>query len=186
MASRGITGADATDIRNSNAEARFLRAFNYWVMMDLFGRSTFINENDPVGAVTPNEKKRDELYSFIISELTSIESALPAARSAEYGRVDRGACWALLARIYLNAKTYIGVEKNTEALTYAKKVIDAGYTLHPDYADLFMADNHTCTDEMIFTANCDGLRTQAYGNTTFFVHAAAGDDHDQYGVGGGW
>ncbi len=186
LAARGITGADATDIRNSNAEARFLRAFNYWVMMDLFGRSTFINENDPVGAVTPGEKKRDELYSFIISELSAIENALPAAKTAEYGRVDRGACWALLARIYLNAKTYIGTEKNTEALTYAKKVIDAGYTLHPDYRELFMADNDKCTDELIFTANCDGLRTQAYGNTTFFVHAAAGDDHDEFGVGGGW
>jgi len=65
-------------------------------------------------------------------------------------------------------------------------VIDAGYTLHDDYSELFMADNDQCTDELIFAINCDGLKTQAYGNTTFFVHAAAGDDHNDYGVGGGW
>src|SRR5687768_7810950 len=38
----------------------------------------------------------------------------------------------------------------------------------------------------MFAINCDGLRTQAYGNTTFFVHAPAGDDHNDYGVGAGW
>ena len=30
------------------------------------------------------------------------------------------------------------------------------------------------------------MRTQSYGNTTFLVHAPAGDDHDDFGVGGGW
>jgi starch-binding outer membrane protein, SusD/RagB family len=51
---------------------------------------------------------------------------------------------------------------------------------------LFMADNDKRKDEFMFAINCDGLRTQAYGNTTFFVHCAAGDDHNDYGVGGGW
>ena len=37
----------------------------------------------------------------------------------------------LLARLYLNAKTYTGTTKYTEAITYAKKVIGAGYTLQP-------------------------------------------------------
>jgi len=186
LAERGITGNDAQEIRNSVAEARFLRAFNYWVMMDLFGKSTFITEADKIGAFTPGEKNRTELYTYIVNELTAIENTLPAAKSAVYGRVDRAAAWSLLARIYLNAKVYTGTEQNTEALTYAKKVIDAGYSLHNNYAELFMADNDKCTDELIFTANCDGLRTQAYGNTTFFVHCAAGDDHDNFGVGGGW
>ena len=35
VASRNITGADAADIKKSRAEVRFLRAFNYWAMMDL-------------------------------------------------------------------------------------------------------------------------------------------------------
>lgn len=186
LAERGITGADATDIKNSVGEARFLRAFNYWVMMDLFGKSTFITEADGVGTFLPKEISRADLFAYIESELKAIESELAPARSAEYGRVDQGAAWALLARIYLNAKVYTGTEHNTDAITYAKKVIDAGYSLHTNYGELFMADNDKRKNEFMFAINCDGLRTQAYGNTTFFVHCASGDDHNEYGVGGGW
>ena len=59
LADRGITGADATDIKNSAAEARFLRAYNYWVMMNLFGKSTFITEADLPGTSLPREISRD-------------------------------------------------------------------------------------------------------------------------------
>ncbi len=186
LAARGITGADATDIKKSRGEARFLRAYNYWVMLDLFGKSTFIDETNQVGTDLPGEKSKAELFAYIESELKAIEAELGTVKTAEYGRVDQGAAWALLARLYLNAKTYIGTEKNTEAITYAKKVIAGGYTVHANYGQLFMADNNKWTDEIIWAINCDGLRTQAYGNTTFFVHCASGDDHDNYGVSGGW
>jgi hypothetical protein len=49
-----------------------------------------------------------------------------------------------------------------------------------------MADNDQCKNEFMFAINCDGAHTQAYGNTTFLMHAPAGDDHDHYGTGGGW
>lgn len=186
LSERGITGVEATDIKNSVAEARFLRAFNYWVMLDLFGKSTFITEADGVGTFLPGEKNKQELYDYIVSELIAIDGLLAPAKTIEYGRVDQGAAWALLARIYLNAKTYTGVEKNAEALTYAKKVIDAGYTLHSNYRELFMADNDKRKDEFMFTITCDGLRTQGFGNTTFFIHCAAGPDHNDFGASDGW
>ncbi|CAN5822648.1 RagB/SusD family nutrient uptake outer membrane protein [soil metagenome] len=186
LASRGITGADADDIKNSRAEVRFLRAFNYWAMMDLFGKSTFITEENLIGTDLPQEISRTELFNYIESELLAIESELAPAKTAEYGRVDQAAAWALLARLYLNAKTYTGTEKYADALTYAQKVINAGYQLKSGYDKLFMADNDKQKDEFIFAVNCDGLHTQSYGNTTFFVHCAAGDDHSEYGVGGGW
>lgn len=186
LAGNGISGSDADAIKETVAEVRFLRAFNYWVMLDLFGKSTFITEQDVVGTGLPREISRDSLFLYIESELKNIEGSLAAAKTAEYGRVDQAACWALLARLYLNAEVYTGTERYTDAITYAKKVIDAGYGLHPKYAELFMADNNKCTDEIIWAINCDGLRTQAYGNTTFLIHAACGDDHNQYGVAGGW
>ncbi len=92
----------------------------------------------------------------------------------------------MLARLYLNAQVYTGTARYTDAITYAKKVIGGGYTLQPGYAQLFMADNDKRKNEFMFAINCDGLHTQAYGNTTFFVHAPCGDDHNDYGVGGGW
>jgi starch-binding outer membrane protein, SusD/RagB family len=186
VSSRNITGTGADEIKKSRSEARFLRAFNYWVMLDLFGKSTFITEENKIGTDLPGEINRADLFNYIESELKAIEGGLGAVKTAEYGRVDQGAAWALLARLYLNAKTYTGNTKYTEAITYAKKVIGAGYTLHSNYAQLFMADNDKRKDEFMFAINCDGLHTQAFGNTTFFVHAACGDDHDEYGVAGGW
>lgn len=186
MAANNITGPAADDIRKSRAEARFMRAFNYWVMIDLFGKSTFITEADGIGTFLPVEKSREELFAYVESELRAIENDLSPVKTADYGRVDQGACWGLLARLYLNAKVYTGVEKNTEAITYAKKVIGGGYSLQPRYATLFMADNDKRKDEFIFTANCDGMKTQGFGNTSFFIHAPAGGDNVDYGASGGW
>jgi len=186
VAARGITGTAASDIKKSRAEVRFLRAFNYWVMMDLFGKSTFITESDGIGTFLPREIPRDSLFTYIETELKAIDGDLAAVKTAEYGRVDQGAEWALLARIYLNASVYNGTNRYNDAITYAKKVIDAGYSLQAAYFNLFMADNNKCTNEIIWAVNCDGLKGQAYGNTTFFVHAASGDDAADFGVTGGW
>lgn len=186
LASRNITGNDATDIKHSRAEVRFLRAFNYWVLLDLFGKSTFVTEADLIGTALPKEISRTDLFKYIETELIAIDADLAPAKTIEYGRVDQAAAWALLSRLYLNANVYIGTPKYTEAITYAKKVIGAGYVLKPDYQRLFMADNDTQKDEFIFAVNCDGKYTQSYGNTTFLCHAPAGDDHDLYGVSDGW
>ena len=186
LASRNITGNDAADIKKSRAEVRFLRAFNYWVMLDLFGKSTFITEANLIGTDLPKEILRTDLFNYIESELKAIDGDLAPAKTIEYGRVDQSAAWALLARLYLNAEVYTGTKKYTEAITYANKVIGAGYTLSSTYANLFMADNDKQKNEIVWAINCDGLHTQAYGNTTFFVHCASGDDHNDFGVGGGW
>lgn len=186
VADRGITGTDAEDIAHSRAEARFLRAFNYWVMMDLFGKSTFITEEDQIGTNLPREINRVDLFSYIESELKAIENSMATARGQVYGRVDQAAAWALLARIYLNAEVYTGTSRYADAITYSQKVINAGYSLHDNYSELFMADNDRLKDEIIFAINCDGLNTQAFGNTTFLVRAASGADYEEYGVASGW
>jgi hypothetical protein len=186
LASNGISGADADEIKRTRAEVRFLRAFNYWVMMDLFGKSTFITEDNLIGTDLPPQINRAELFAYVESELIAIDTDLATAKTIEYGRVDQAAAWALLARVYLNAGIYTGTPKYTEAITYAKKVIDAGYVLKSGYPNLFLADNDKQKDEFIFAVNCDGLRTQSYGNTSFLVHAPAGDDHVEYGINGGW
>lgn len=186
LASRNLTGADAEEIKRSRAEVRFLRAFNYWAALDLFGKSTFITEEDVVGTALPKEIGRADLFNYVESELKAIETELAPAKTMEYGRVDQAAAWALLARLYLNAEVYTGTARYTDAITYANKVINAGYVLRPDYPKLFLADNDKQKDEFIFAINCDGLHTQSFGNTSFLVHAACGDDHAEYGVASGW
>lgn len=189
ISERGITGADADNIKKYRAEARFLRAYQYWVAMDLFGRPPFITEANAIGSTPPTQvASRSALFTYVESELKAIEAELTAAKANEYGRADKAAAWALLARLYLNANVYTGTPKYTEAITYAKKVIDAGYTLHSDYRQLMLADNHLNTSEFILTINYDGLKTKNFGGTTFLTHAAVGDNMNpaNFGINGGW
>lgn len=187
VASRGIKGADADQIKMFRTEARFIRAYQYWVLLDVFGHPPFITDEQPIGSI-PRQANRSELFNFIESELKAIENDLVAARTNEYGRVDQAAAWSLLARLYLNANVYTGQPKYNEAITYASKVIGAGYTLVEDYRWLMLADNHKNTDEFILTINYDGLKTQGYGGTTFLTHAAVGGSMNagDYGINGGW
>ena len=84
--------------------------------------------------------------------------------------------------MYLNAQVYtadpvtgaLGAPRFTDAITYSKKVIDAGYSLETNYQWLFLNDNFKCTNEFIFTINYDGQKTQNYGGTNYIVYAGAG------------
>lgn len=177
---RGITGADADAINVMRAEARFVRAFQYWVLMDLYGNPGFVTDTTAIGAgILPNQIKRADLFNYVEKELKELETLLPAAKTNEYGRADRAAAQALLARLYLNAGVYTGTAKWAEAQTYAKKVIDANYTLLPDYRQLMLADNNVGNTEAIWTLNYDGVQTKNYGGTTFLVNASVGGDMDQ-------
>ncbi|HPE86167.1 MAG: RagB/SusD family nutrient uptake outer membrane protein [Bacteroidales bacterium] len=184
---REISDADKTEIANFRAEARFLRALSYWHALDLFGSVPFVTEEDPLGSFMPEQITKKDLFNYIESELLEVQNLLVDARANEYGRADKGAAWMLLAKLYLNAEVYIGQEKYTDALTYIKKVIDAGYTLTENYEHLFLADNDHL-DEVIFSINYDGFRTQTYGGTNFIIHSAVGGTMDpaEFGVGGGW
>ncbi len=180
LAERKISGADADAIKTMRAEARFIRAFQYWVLMDLFANPGFVTEETSIGAgVRPEQIKRADLYKYIETELKALETALPAAKSSPYGRADRAAAQALLARLYLNAGVYTGTANWTEAMTYAKKVIDANYALLSDYRHLLLADNHVGNTEVIWSLNYDGLKTKNWGGTTFLVNASVGGDMDQ-------
>lgn len=174
LAARGISGNDATIIGQYRAEARFLRAYQYWVLMDLYGNPPFITEENEIGVTPPSQITRPELFDYVESELLAVQDLLVAAQQNEYARADQGAAWALLARLYLNAEVYLGQGngKYTEAITYASKVIDAGYSLMDQYEHLFMADNDQNNPEVIFPIAYDGIQTQNNGGTTYIINSS--------------
>ena len=188
LSSRSISGQAATDARTYRAEARFLRAMAYFHAVDMFGSVPFVTEADAPGSFLPRQATRVELFNYVESELKAIETELAAPGAAEYGRADRAAAQAILARLYLNAQVYTGTARYNDAISYAKKVIDSGtYKLEPTYQNLFLADNNL-SKEIIFPINFDGTRTQTYGGMTFLVHAAVGGSMPaaNFGVNGGW
>ncbi|HLX67523.1 MAG TPA: hypothetical protein VKR41_11020, partial [Puia sp.] len=187
-------GAALTDINYYIAECRFLRAFDYWEMLDLFGKAPFVTEKSPIGVGTylPPQATADSLFSYIESELKDLDNtnAMVPAHQNEYARADQACVWALLGRLYLNAQTYTGTARYTDAITYSSKVIGAGYTLLPKFQDNFLADNDASTNtEQILSIAYDGVNTQNYGGTTFIINAEVGGSMNPaaYGVPtGGW
>ncbi|WP_443938499.1 RagB/SusD family nutrient uptake outer membrane protein [Pedobacter sp. MW01-1-1] len=187
LSKRGIVGADADEVRKFRAEARFIRAYQYAVLMDLYGNPPFVTETTVIGGKElPKQISRKDLFAYVESELKAIENDLAAAKSNEYGRADRAASWALLSRIYLNAEVYTGTARYTDAITYCNKITSGGYVLHGNYRELTIADNHLNTDENIFTINYDGTSTQNFGGTTYLMHGPAAVPADISGSNGNW
>ncbi len=185
---RNITGPVRDEISTYRAEVRFLRALSYWHALDHFRNVPFVTEEDFVGAFFPEQINARDLFDYIESELLSIDERLLPPRTNEYARADQAAAWMLLAKLYLNAEVYIGQPKYTEALQYCERILSAGYTLEPEYAHLFLADNDR-SNEIIFPIAFDGNNTRTFGGTTFIINASIGGDRMRpadLGMAGGW
>lgn len=184
IAKRGFTGSYATTIQQYRAEARFLRAYCFWVLMDCYGNPPFPTE-ETLGTTSPKQIQRKDLFKFIETELKDIEPVLADARSNEWGRPDKAAAWALLSRMYLNAEVYTNEARYTDAITYCNKIINAGYGLETSYSWLMLGDNHLNTNEFIFTINFNNTN-QTWNGTNFISLGAAGVPASVNGMSASW
>jgi starch-binding outer membrane protein, SusD/RagB family len=174
LTERNVLPELRADILEFRAEARFLRALSYWHGMDLFGSIPLVTEADPVGLTPPPQSTRQAIFDFLVSELTSMQTDLPAAAGlGTYGRATKEAAAMLLAKVYLNGAVYTGTPYYAQALAAAQQVIAGSFTLDPSYRHIFQADNKT-SPEIIFPIIQDGLRTQTWGGSTFLIHASCG------------
>jgi len=187
--------ADDQEVKYYIAEARFIRAYAYYNLMDLYGNVPIVTV---VTTELPKQNTRAEVFDFVEKELLEIQDELKESGSNEYGRVDKVAAWALLSRLYLNAESFIGSPKYDQCVVYAEKAMNATYQIDTDdangngsaYDEMFLADNNLngAQNEFIFAINFDGLHSQTWGGTTFLVHAAIGGSMNagDFGVNGGW
>ena len=111
------------------AEARFLRAYAYYNLLDLYGNVPLTTE---ISTELPTQSNRTELFNFIESELMEIETILLA--SNEYGRVDNIAAHALLSRLYLNAEAWTGQDRYACLLYTSPSPRDATLSRMPSSA----------------------------------------------------
>ena len=193
LTARGVDANLKAEIATFRAEARFLRAFSYYNLMDLFGNVPITTENDPVGFFYPEQKTRAEVFAFVESELKDLDNSLAASKTNEYGRVDKTAAKFLLAQVYLNAKVYTGTDRNNEAAALCSEIItSSGYTFaNVPYRYLFSADNNRngAQSEIIFPIVGDGNAIRATGGgMSFIMHASIGGSMDaaSRGMDGGW
>ena len=195
LANQYLRSTDDSDpeIAIERAEVRVLRAMAYWILLDNFGNPPFTTENDPMGAVKPVQTTAADLYAWLkaeLEDLVSAESNLKAVHTQAYPRVDKGAAYGILARLLINHKTYTGKEDMAvyaEAMAAAEQVIN-GYTLAPQYRELFMGDNGqnpAALGEIVMASCYDATKTQSYGGPTFLI-AASTNNNNNLGLANGW
>ena len=169
------------------AEVRFLRALNYYYFLDLYRKAPF---KDTFDDSLPVEKSGVDLYNWLDTELTNIEPLMAEVgaynNSENFGRADRGAAYALHARLALNSAVYTDgqVKDYQKAIDYCDKIIDSNkYDLcrnekngYSGYQQLFMGDNDKNPEamkEIIFPIRQDGVKTRAYAGTSYLVNATS-------------
>jgi len=104
--------------------AYFLRSVIYFTEAEKFGGVPIVR--NVLGADSNFQIPRATLkqtYDFIISDLDSAASLLPAPANAASGTASNGAAWALEMRVALQAGAYLNDN------TYYKKVVSAGDSL---------------------------------------------------------
>lgn len=185
------------------AEVRFIRALNYWYLLDMFGNVPFVEHSGL--AELPEQIARPDLYAWLKNELIeNIEPNLaPANQRISYYRVDQAAAWLLLSRLCLNAAVY-GVDREgkqhiadltaeyTDAAHYANLVMTSGYGLASEYRYLFMGDNDNLSavndawKEIILPIGQDGIETQSWGGSMFLIASTYTGGMPNWGITESW
>ncbi len=185
------------------AEARVLRAYSYYNMMDLFGASSFCTE-ETIGQ-DPVQISRADLYKWIETELVDIVDNKKISENPVYGRVGLDGAEALLARLYLNGAVFSGEDRYADCQIRCENIIKRhqgggfeGSGLANHYHYLFCADNHDympggankAENEILFGIAFDADMTQSYGGPTFIVASTISNTHylprQNYGCSAEW
>lgn len=125
--------ADRKKYAEYTAEVRFIRAFSYFRIVNLWGNAPLLLNNQELNLV---KSSREEIYNFIYSELEYCVANLPALRPNEQtnklGAVTRYTAQALLAKAYLYNENWDGVLAATNDIISSNK-----FSLYNDFYQLF-------------------------------------------------
>lgn len=127
------TGQSAAPAQRVIAEAKFLRALNYFWLVRSFG-DVPLQHIDLI-----DRAPASEVYAYIEQDLTEAIAALPNKNeysNLDVGRASKGSAQGLLAKVYLYQ------EKWQQAADMANNLITSGqYDLEPDYATVWRASS---------------------------------------------
>lgn len=144
------------------AEARFLRAFYYYHVIDLFGQVPY-REAGASSLEDPKVWSRSEATDFVISELEAIITDLPARTVGDPGTANKDAAHFLLAKLYLNKGVFTAADAAgpyTFAPADMNKVVEhvdaINSSLAPDYWDNFKPTNNTSPEILFASKNSPG------------------------------
>ena len=154
------------------AELRAIRALWYYWILDGYGNAPLVI--DFKSSEPPANATRQQIYSFVESELTAVIAVLPTVKDAStYGRMTKWAALAVRSKLYLNAGVYTGTPQWQKAADDAKAIIDGGkYSLEGSYADNF-ATNNAGSNENIFVFPYDKVFAGGFNWPMMTLHYAS-------------
>ncbi len=104
------------------AELKANRAYYYFNALNLWGNVPIVMN---VGVPQyPANNTRQEVFSFVESELLSVINDLPLMSKANSGRLTKAAAYAILADLYLNAEVFTGTPRWDDCITYCNKLMN--------------------------------------------------------------
>lgn len=140
---------------SDQAQMRFLRALNYYILLDAFRNISLETTQDTKPGYLPQQMQADQIFEFCVTELNAIKDDLGTKKI--HGYPNRYAAAMVLAKLYLNYNTYFdktGNEYYEKALTEVEEVLGGGYALAPKYVDNFKMSIAT-SPEVIFAIPLD-------------------------------
>jgi starch-binding outer membrane protein, SusD/RagB family len=148
------------------AEARFLRALYYFILVRQFG-DVHLTLEETIGVQTEaNKTSRTEIYEkAIIPDLEYAREYLPVDQT-DNGRATKGAANFLLSKVYLHRGWLTGsADDFQKSITLAEAVINSGeYFLLSDYASLWNIENQTNNEVIWSVQNTTDPITNGNGN----------------------
>lgn len=128
------SGFSEADTKRLEGELRFFRGLYYFELMKRYHQAIIYGED--LSEISTNKAlgTEEEGWKYVQDDLTFAGENLPVSTEAT-GRLTSGAAYGLLSRAMLYCQNW------TAAKDAAKKVIDMGYSLSPNYADAFKADS---------------------------------------------
>ncbi len=145
---------DATLKTRYLAEAKFIRAYAYFRLVRAFG-GVPLRLHVPKNASEYNIPRASAtaVWTAIESDLTDAAAVLPQSYAAvDIGHVTKGAALALHAKVAMY-QTVTNKAKWADVLTYTNAVMGLGYTLFPNYEQMFRTNNKN-NSESIFEIQC--------------------------------
>ena len=146
-----VTALDPAERDGILGEAHFIRALTYHNLVKFWGDTASSGLGVPIVLIPPPDVPSTGLvtrattgavYAQILTDLNDAETLL-AGSSNDAHRANLMAVHALRARVYLYQKNWAGAETEAEA------VAAAGYTLAPDYDDLFTPDGDDTPEDIL-------------------------------------
>jgi len=171
------------------AEAHFLRAYYYWILVENWGGVSLRTEETTGPVLNAYRSSVNDFYNVILADIEFATEHLPMAQT-DFGRIDQKAAWAFKARLALTRAGYFE-PSSSEAKSYytmardaAKHVIDNkatyGVDLYPDFNQVFAPANNKSNTECLLKVTMSSTSAYNLDDTPNRLHAWFLSDYSSY------